>query len=141
MIYIAIDDEGKATGWANDRSMFEEGTNVISRWDYTDINHVTQVAADLTEATGKLFIPVDSGPTVSPRYDVIAAPVVGDQVSMSFNGDTYPMGKIVAISNTMKVITVTTGEKFYRVNSSGIWRYNRIWTLVAGFHKSYNDHV
>lgn len=140
MLYIAIDDNGKATGYASDSSLFEAGTSFISRWDYKGWDHVQQLAAELTEETGKLFMATDSGGSVSPRYDVIMAPQIGDDVSMSFNGDSYPVGKITRISKTFKKITTDSGKTFYRRRQTGSWSEGT-FSMVRGIHNERNPHI
>lgn len=136
MIYITLNEEGKATGYSKDYTI-----NSISRWDYTGLDHVTQLAQELTEATNETFIPTDAGAHTSPRYDVIKAPKVGDEVSYSFNGDTYPCGTIVSISKTLKKITTSDGKDFYRKGQTGRWLYSNMWTLVNGHKSTYNREV
>lgn len=108
----------------------------ISRWDYESMDHVAKLAAELTEATGELYIPVTTG--ASPKWDVIKAPKVGDDVSYGFNGDYYPSGKITSISPTMKLITTEGGRRYYRKGTSGAWVMGGTWTLVQGVHFQQN---
>lgn len=138
MIFIAIDDNGKATGYGTDPALFDGGPTLLSRWDYTGFDHVQRLAQELTEETGKLFLGVDSGESVSPRYDVVEAPKVGEAVSYAFNGDYYPCGTIESISASLRVIVTTTGHKFYRKRQSGRWVYSKTWSLVKGHHNDKN---
>jgi len=89
-------------------------------------------AAAVAKALGENFIATDAGPNVSPRYDVTQLPKVGDKVSGAFNGDSYPEGKVVSISKSLRLITTDTGKKFYRIHKSGSWRANGTWFLRAG---------
>lgn len=101
-----------------------------------------------TSGNYQLYIAIDSGPGVSPRYDVIAAPMVGDQVSRGFNGDYYPAGRIVHVSASLRVVT-TQGEdgaqikrKFYRRGQTGRWvQTGGTWSLVPGVHNERNPHI
>ena len=113
----------------------------------TDITSLEQAQALAESASGTLGIPhlaVDRGVGVSPRYDVIEAPMVGDEVSMAFNGDYYPIGKITRIGAGYKQIKVVgpDGDKVFRRqggdNGPG-WLYQRMWRLVAGKHSSLNQ--
>jgi hypothetical protein len=102
--------------------------NVESRWDWKTFGDAEDVAA----ALGPDYIATDSGAHVSPRYDVIRIPQVGDEVSGEFNGDSYPEGKIVSVSKSLRLITTDTGKKFYRVRRTGAWRANQTWSLTRG---------
>lgn len=84
------------------------------------------------------YIATDAGPKRSPRYDVIAAPRVGDECSYSFNGDTTPDGKIERISRSMRKITTSTGRAYWRVGQSGCWRRAGTWSLIPGHHYERN---
>jgi len=98
------------------------------------------IAIQAESATGKEYLPVDNGEWVSPRYDVIEAPCVGDKVSCGFNGDYYPEGEIVKISKNFKIITTSAGKKFYRKGLTGHWVHSKMWALVAGHHEEKNPH-
>lgn len=104
----------------------------ISRWDFKTMADAEKAAADATALTGDRYIATDAGPSTSPRYDVIAAPKVGDAVSMIFNGDYYPVGTIASISPTLKKITTSDGKDFFRVRKTGAWRNAGTWSLTAG---------
>lgn len=99
-----------------------------SRWDWKDFSAAMEIAT----ALGKGFIATDAGPCVSPRYDVIQLPKVGDKVSKEFNGDSYPCGVIVKISPTFKSIRTDGGDVFYRVRQTGSWRNEGTWFLTPG---------
>lgn len=115
--------------------------NPVHGWlNRTDITSLEQAQALAESASGTLGIPhlaVDRGVGVSPRYDVIEAPMVGDEVSMAFNGDYYPVGKITRIGAGYKQIKVVgpDGDKVFRrqggENGPG-WLYQRMWRLVDG---------
>lgn len=111
-----------------------------SGWDIKDYNDAKAHAEELTEDRGELYIAVDRGSHVSPRYDVIRAPAIGDEVSYAFNGDYYPCGEITKISPTMKKITTSTGDTFYRRRESGSWLKNKTWSLVNGHISRMNPH-
>jgi hypothetical protein len=84
------------------------------------------------------YIATDAGPHVSPRYDVIRLPKVGDKVSKEFNGDSYPCGVIVKISKTLKAITTDGGDVFYRIRQTGAWRNQGTWSLTKGHVEKQN---
>jgi len=104
------------------------GPGTETRNDWKTLFEATEVA----DALGNDFIAVDEGCHVSPRFDVIKLPQVGDDVSYGFNGDYYPCGQIVSISESLKLIKTSDGSKFYRVKETGSWRMNGTWTLVKG---------
>jgi len=104
------------------------GEVIENRNDWPTINHAKAVA----DALGADYIATDAGPYVSPRYDVIKLPKVGDEVSYTFNGDHYPCGTVASISTSMRIVTTTEGQKFYRVRDTGCWKYNKTWSLEMG---------
>lgn len=132
MLYIAINEAGKAIAAETDPKLFPEGTKWINRNDIRDAEHASELAFDLHLETSKVFLWVDNGRSCHPRFDVIKAMEVGDKVSYAFNGDSYPCGSIIAISPSYKVITVTDGFKFYRKGETGAWKKNRTWSLIPG---------
>lgn len=101
--------------------------HVENRNDWKTLEAAQKVAAHLPG-----YIATDAGASVSPRYDVIKLPKVGDKVSKAFNGDSYPCGVIVKISKTLKAITTDGGDVFYRVRQTGSWRTAGTWSLQAG---------
>lgn len=133
MIYIRIDGDEVKLADVKD-------PDVQSRWDWKSYDHVQEIASKLTASENKLYIGIDRGPSVSPRFDIIEAPVVGDDVSYSFNGDTYPCGKITRISDSLRRIETDEGRVFYRRKQSGTWLHNRTWALVRGHEYEQNPH-
>jgi hypothetical protein len=79
-----------------------------------------------------LYIATDDGKWSWPQFDVIKAPKVGDKVSQSFNGDSYPRGEIVSVSKSLKLVTTSTGHKFYRRGKSGAWLVNKYASMIPG---------
>lgn len=108
------------------------GTGWASRNDFDSMMLAQQIADSATRLTGRTYIATDAGEGCYPRFDVIEAPAVGDEVSYAFNGDYYPCGRITSISKTMKLITTDTGRKFYRQGNRGLWLNGGMWSLVAG---------
>lgn len=102
-----------------------------NRNDWKTMERAETVARELTEATGTLFLGIDNGPNVSPRYDVIEAPVLGADVSRSFNGDSYPEGTITKISASLRRIETSTGVVFFRKRQSGIWS-DETFVMIRG---------
>lgn len=113
-------------------------SEVESRWNWNSVEDA-QACLDAVEMQDT-FMVVDRGEWVSPRFDVVRTPKVGDKVSYSFNGDYYPCGEIAKISDSMKLITTTDGKKFYRVKQTGVWKYQKTWGLVQGHHNEKNPH-
>lgn len=107
-------------------------TRYSSLCNIIDFEHAAGVAKVLTDKTGDLWIATDAGPGVYPRYDVVEAPKVGEKVSYAFNGDYYPCGEIVSISESLRVIKTSSGKRFYRRKLTGAWINNGTWCLVPG---------
>ena len=121
-------ESGRATGW-------------ISSRDFKTFQQAQRMAGYLTFMAGEIYLAADEGTGVSPRYRVIKAPKVGEEVSKSFNGDSYPCGKIVKITPSWQV-TTDTGAKFRRYKESGGWRETgRGFWMVAGVHDERNPHL
>lgn len=117
-------------------------------WDYgykTSLEHVQALAADLTKLTGTTYVGTDAGEHVSPRFGVVAVPKVGDEVSRSFNGDTYPCGKIIKVSDSLRRV-VTRDESgrefiFNRKKETGAWvQTGGTWSLIPGHVSELNPH-
>ena len=113
----------------------KSGDGWISTRDLETFEEVTTLASYLTAMTGTLYLPADAGSHVSPRYDIIEAPKIGDEVSYAFNGDSYPDGTIVKISPNW-MITTSTGKRYNRSRQGkgGGWRSvgGGTWSLVPG---------
>lgn len=108
------------------------GEGWISTRDLESFEEVETLARYLTAMTGKTFLAGDRGSHCSPRYDVFEAPKVGDPVSYSFNGDTYPCGYITKITPKWH-ITTSEGKKFRRAGlRPGFRMEGGTWSLVAG---------
>ena len=114
-----LNGETRESGWA-------------SRHDFSSLEIAEKVAAGASKFTGRTYIATDAGEGCYPRFDVIEAPAVGDEVSYAFNGDYCPCGTIVSISKSMKLIVTSTGRKFYRSRLSGAWLNGGMWSMVAG---------
>lgn len=104
----------------------------MNNWNIKSLDHAAELAVAETESTGKLHIACDRGASCSPRYYVAAVPAVGDPVSYAFNGDYYPCGSVAAVSKTLKKITTTEGQVFYRRRLTGSWVMDSTWSLVIG---------
>ena len=97
-------------------------------------------AASITAFTGQLHIGVDRGPYISPRYDVVEPPRVGEPVSYAFNGDYYPDGVVTHVTKgTFRIVKTDTGSVYYRHKKSGAWiKKGGTWSLVKGHIKRFN---
>lgn len=135
MLYIDTNtDKVISADEAKDRRYVETTT----RHDWLSYDAACELAARVSFAMGELYIGIDNGENIYPRYDIIKAPVVGDDVSYTFNGDYYPDGKIVSISESLRVVVTDSGKKYYRRKLTGRWVMNKTWTLVQGHHNDKN---
>lgn len=103
--------------------------------DFKSYDEVVDVAAKVSELTGKQFIGFDDGEWTSHRFGIMEPPKVGDEVSYGFNGDAYPCGTIVKITKGWRV-TTSTGKVF---NRSRKIRSN--WLMVGGTWSLLQGHI
>jgi len=107
-----------------------------------DFHAAETVARDLSRSTGTQYLPVDNGPNVWPRFSVARLPVVGEEVSKEFNGDAYPVGKVVKVSHKGRRVEAFSEKRgttvFWRVRATGGWRSSETWWLVAGVVSKWN---
>ena len=115
---------------------YEDGT----RDQITSFERAESVAARLSaEQPDKVWLPVDRGQWTSPRYTVIEFTFkVGDEVSMGFNGDYYPQGKIAKIAKNYRIVTLENGKRFFRRKLSESWKHEGTWGLVHGIRNEWN---
>lgn len=132
MLYFTLNANNEVTKVSS--TYAEASTGAVSRWDFDSFAKAEQIAAGATKVTGELHVAVDSGPYVSPRFDVVRAPAVGDKVSYGFNGDYYPDGVIVSVgSGVQMVVKTSTGQTYRRRRQTGSWRQaGGTWSLVQG---------
>lgn len=97
-------------------------------------------AIQVSVLMGELYIATDSGPNCHPRFNVVHAPRIGDEVSKSFNGDYYPCGVIIKISKSLKRVETSTGNVFYRRKNTGTWLNDRTWHMFHGHSNKKNPH-
>lgn len=113
---------------------------VQDAWDWKSFEEVRSIAMYLTAITGRTYLGVDNSESVSPRFDVIQAPMIGDPVSYGFNGDYTPDGVVVKISKTYQV-TTSTGSVYRRRGLRGSWmKAGGTWGLVRGHIDERNPH-
>ena len=139
MLYIKIENDkvvGIRTSWDSNLNRKEW----VSRWDWNSYEEVEKLVEMVADFTGKKHLPLDYGSHVFPRFDVLEAPAIGDEVSQTFNGDYYPVGTIVKISDSFRVITTSEGKRFYRDKLSGRWLSHGTWALVPGHIEELNPH-
>ena len=137
MLYFTVTTDHNGDNMAVSLAPTSEGAQ--SRWDWKTYDHVRRIAALANKGAGKeLYLGIDRGAGNYPRFDVIPMPQIGDEVSYGFNGDYYPCGKIVSISATLKKITTSTGDTFYRRRETGRWVKGGTWTLVQGHRSEQN---
>jgi hypothetical protein len=86
----------------------------------------------MTAMSGKTYLGYDQGSHHTPRFGVFETPKVGDPVSYSFNGDTYPCGVITKITPQWH-ITTSEGKKFRRPGTKAGFRMEGgTWSMVSG---------
>jgi hypothetical protein len=110
-----------------------EYDGVIDKWDIKNFEQCEELAKKVTEVSGVEYQAADAGEHVSPRYSIFVPPKVGDKVSKSFNGDSYPCGEIVRITPKQMVIT-STGHKFNRRKNSAGWKQVGGYSWMIGGH-------
>lgn len=143
MHYFRLDTAGNVTEIATSLTA-EQHTDRswVYRGDFNTVFDAENVARGATALTGEQWVATDSGRYVSPRYDVIRAPHVGDEVSYAFNGDYYPDGvvtKVSAFDKGLKVVTTSTGSRYYRRGVTGKWiKQGGTWALVRGHIRQSN---
>ncbi len=114
---------------------YSKDSSWITRHDIKSFEHAEQIAsqANAMIGAGTILIPVDSGEHCWPRYDVVQAPKVGEEISRCINGDYYPDGEIVKISGkNHRIVTTSTGRKYYRRRQSSIWVADKYYSMVRG---------
>lgn len=109
--------------WASGRA---KDRNDIKTWDEAEA-----IAAAATTLKGRRFLATETEGRW-PRFDVIAAPEVGDACSYAFNGDYYPDGVVARISPDFRIVTSSTGKRYFRRRRAGAWLHKGMWCLVAG---------
>jgi hypothetical protein len=100
-----------------------------------------EAAVALAELLGAPYTAADHGPHTHPRYTVFVMPHVGDAVSYSFNGDSYPDGEIVKVGTGPKAVIVTsTGSRYYRngPHAPSWTKQGGTWSLISGHHNERN---
>lgn len=124
------------------RSIHKPGRAARMAWkhhcDFNSFAMVNRIALQASKLTGHRHLPVDRGSHVSPRYDVIEAPLLGNLVSRGFNGDYYPAGSITKISASFRRIETSTGVVFWRVRNTESWRADQTWGMVSGHRSEQN---
>lgn len=139
MLYATFNIDNTFTGMTAEAPVAHRCARNESRWDWT-LERAQQIAAMATELHGDTYVATDAGPYCSPRYDVVRVPAVGDMVSYSFNGDTYPDGTIVKVSPSLQV-TTSNGTKYFRRRQTGSWvKQGGTWSLVSGHRNERNPH-
>lgn len=107
-----------------------------NRNDWASRAEVDRIARYLTAMTGDLYV----GTERDSSFDIVRAPKVGDEVSYSFNGDTYPDGVVVKVTKGLQVKT-STGRTYRRHRDTGSWvQSGGTWSLVRGHIYEQNPH-
>lgn len=142
MIYVLFDANDKVVALAESHEEAQRAPHPAvrfeSRWEWKSWECVVSLVAELHPAfDGQIFLPVDKGDSTNHRFDIIKAPRVGDEVSMGFNGDYYPVGKIESISASMKLI-IAGGKRFYRRKQTAAWLHGKTFALIPGHYNERN---
>lgn len=138
MIYVTFDANGQISGVTDSYEEAHKAPSCRDRNDWTSKEEVDTLAAKLTEVTGDLYLGLASGGCVRPQFDIFKAPKVGDEVSMGFNGDYYPCGKIVSISKTLRKIVTDNGTTFWRRGQGARWLNCGTFAMIPGVHNERN---
>lgn len=118
----------------------DAGKQVVNRNDFNGLTDAEKAAKDATELTGDQHVAVDQGKHHYPRYDVVRAPKVGDEVSYAFNGDYYPCGKVTKVSASLRRVEKSEGRIFWRRKETGSWINSGTWSLIQGHVDRRNPH-
>lgn len=134
-------------GFNATKGISEKASGWFNRWDVDSMATAEAIAEALNAKSmrqGKsanAYTAADSGPSVSPRFDVIRAPQVGDEVSSYFNGDGYPEGKVTRVSVSLRRVQTSTGAVFYRQGASARWiKAGGTWAMISGHYNDRNPH-
>ncbi len=95
--------------------------------------------AALIAETGKEHVAYKTN-FVFDKFAVAMLPQIGDSVSMSFNGDSYPCGEIVRITAKHNSVFTSTGHVFKRSSPMG-WKEgskNNSFSMILGVHDERN---
>lgn len=113
-------------------------TSYRSDADLESFTDATVEADRRMDAEGGMWVAVDRGENVWPRFGVTRVPQVGEPVSYGFNGDSYPDGFVTRVSKTLQ-ITTDTGNVYRRKGATGTWvRTGGTWRLVRGHVSALN---
>lgn len=131
MVQFKVSDDGKII---EARDEYSREPNMIKGRDAKNMSAAITMANWATRDLGELFLAVDRGSSVHPRYDVIRAPKVGEKVSYGFNGDYYPDGVITKVGGTdCSRVYTDTGSVYNRRRKTGSWiKRGGTWCMVMG---------
>ncbi len=144
--FVAFTEETPFTGTRALKEITHDGKKVDydrveSRWEWHDqpFEQIEKLAELATKFFGTLYVATFE-PNTSPRHDLVRVPKVGDEVSYGFNGDYYPCGKIIKVTDKLTVVT-DSGKRFRRFKQTGGWRMEGgTWSLVQGHINERNPH-
>lgn len=129
------------------QAISHEGCVVIDRNYFKSIVAAEEYAAASNAWAERSGLPnrythVDRTANVSPRYDVVSIPRVGEPVSYAFNGDSYPCGKVTKVAASLRRVEAREEDGsvhvFWRRDLSASWIKDGTWSLVHGHVSSYN---
>lgn len=100
-----------------------------------------EMALRITAITGRDFLACDNGSWTSHQFAIVEAPVLGEEVSYGFNGDSYHDGKIVRITPNWMCIT-ESGARYNRKGLTNGWKkVGGTWWMLNGIHNEQNPHI
>lgn len=116
--------------------------------DPRELDHILNLL-NKGDVYGATYVLDDRGSNVTPRYGIVRRPHVGDKVSYTFNGDTYPCGVVTRVSTGPVFRRIETVDQlkqpglrslklekhvFYRRGASGNWvKQGGTWSLTEGW--------
>lgn len=113
--YFSFGDDGKLNAVYHNYGSLDKKSNWVSdRDELQTMEQVTKYAEEITTFTGELHIPIDHGDYTFPRFEIMKMFVVGQEISKYFNGDSYPDETIKKISDGLRIITSTSGNRYFR---------------------------
>lgn len=113
-------------------------TSYRSDADLETFTDATVEADRRMDAEGGMWVAVDRGKNVWPRFSVARVPQVGEPVSYAFNGDSYPDGVVTKVSKALR-ITTDSGNVYRRKGTTGAWiKAGGAWRLVRGHVSALN---
>lgn len=132
-MYVILNEQGQAINVAETFESIGSNTKYTTPTEWGE-QEATVYAEQLSSTLKRPYIAVQTAYGHRRKFDIIAAPQVGDKVSYTFNGECYPCGEIVRISPTLKKIITNHDKVFYRRGNTGQWMMHNTWSMIPGHH-------